>query len=186
VSLPVPTESALLVRIPTAEPAVSRHRNNYDPAARVGVPAHVTIAYPFKPVELLTRDDTEALSQIFAGFQTVEVTLITTAWFGHHVLHLEPADPGPLVALTAAVEKAFSNYPIYGGAHEDVRPHLTVGYARDRADLAAVERDVLTFLPVEQLVRGVELWHGPALATGGGRWSHVRTFPLGHAQAPEG
>lgn len=70
----------MLIRIPAAEPAVSRQRNLFDMAAHVGVPAHVTIAYPFKPVDLLNRDDVEALTQLFRSFQPVMVTFFTTAW----------------------------------------------------------------------------------------------------------
>jgi hypothetical protein len=169
----------LLIRIPAAEPAVSRQRNQFDAAAGVGVPAHVTIAYPFKPVELLTRDDMDALTRLFHRFQPVEVTFPTTAWFGDEVLYLEPANPLPLSALTAAVEGVYPEYPIYGGAHEVVHPHLTVGHSHDRDALTAAERDLLEFLPVKQLVNRVELWRGPPPATGLGRWTHVKTFHLG-------
>lgn len=169
----------MLLRIPAAERAVSRHRSQYDAAARVGVPAHVTIAYPFKSAELLTSVDLEALTELFARFQPITVTFPRTAWFGDDVLCLEPSDPEPLASLITAVQAAFPTYPIYGGAHEDVRPHLTVGAAHGRDVLNAVERDLLDFLPVEQLVSGVELWRGPALTTGLGPWTHVQTFPLG-------
>ena len=57
------------MRVPAAELGVSRHRNRYDAAARVGVPAHVTIAYPFKPTELLTSIDVDALTAVFARFR---------------------------------------------------------------------------------------------------------------------
>jgi hypothetical protein len=42
-------ETALLLPVPAAEPAVSRHRARFDVAARDGVPAHVTVLYPFLP-----------------------------------------------------------------------------------------------------------------------------------------
>ena len=134
--LPVPNESALLVRVPAAELGVSRHRDRYDAAARVGVPAHVTIAYPFKPTELLTSIDLDALTDVFARFRPVEVTFARTAWFGDEVLYLEPSDPRPLLALTGAIEKAFPKYPIYGGGYQTVHPHLTVGQTSDRAAFA--------------------------------------------------
>lgn len=183
--LSVPNESALLVRVPAAEPAVSRHRNRYDAAARVGVPAHVTIAYPFKPTELLTSSDLDALTDVFARFRPVEVTFARTAWFGDEVLYLEPSDPRPLLALTDAIENAFPEYPIYGGAYQTVHPHLTVGQTADRAALQAVEQDVLGFLPVRHFVSGVELWQGPALATGLGQWTHAQTFPLQRVRAQD-
>ena len=149
------------------------------------MPAHVTIAYPFKPTELLTSIDVDALTAVFARFRPVEVTFARTAWFGDEVLYLEPSDPRPLLALTDAIENAFPEYPIYGGAYQTVHPHLTVGQTADRAALQVVERDVLGFLPVRHLVSGVELWQGPALATGLGQWTHAQTFPLQRVRAQD-
>ena len=179
VSVSTPDESALLIRVAAAEPVVSRHRNLFDMAARVGVPAHVTITYPFKPVDRLDRDDMARLELLFRGLHAVVVTFFETAWFGDEVLYLEPSDPLPLAALTAAVEDLFPEYPIYGGAHPEVHPHLTVGHSQPREVLRAAERDVLEMLPVTQLVSDIELWHGPPPAHGLGRWTRVRTFPLG-------
>ncbi len=178
-SIPVPDESALILRVPAAEPAVSRHRNRYDAAARVGVPAHVTIAYPFKPVDLLTGIDMATLTDVFARFQPLRVTFLATAWFGDDVLFLDPSDQEPLVALIRAVENAFPAYPIYGGAHQDIHPHLTVGQSVARKALVAAERDLRPFLPIEQVVTAVELWRGPALTTGLAPWAPVQSFGLG-------
>ena len=44
-----PTESAVIVAVPAAEPAVRAHRQQFDRAAAWGVPAHVTVLYPFVP-----------------------------------------------------------------------------------------------------------------------------------------
>ena len=157
---------------------MSRHRSQYDPAANVGVPAHITVAYPFKPIELLTDDDQTVLTQVLARFHPFEVTFRTTGWFGDEMLFLDPSDGAPVLALIAAVEHAFPDYPIYGGTHEDVHPHVTVGKTPKREALEAVERDVLAFLPIKQLVDAVELWQGPALAAGLGSWGHLQTFIL--------
>ena len=42
-------ETALLVPVPAAEPSVGKHRARLDEAARDGVPAHITVLYPFLP-----------------------------------------------------------------------------------------------------------------------------------------
>jgi hypothetical protein len=41
--------SALIVEVPAAEPAVARHRERLDSSAPLGVPAHITVLYPFLP-----------------------------------------------------------------------------------------------------------------------------------------
>ena len=44
-----PTHSALIVAVAEAEPAVADHRERLDRAATWGVPAHITVLYPFLP-----------------------------------------------------------------------------------------------------------------------------------------
>ena len=43
------TETALVVTVPEAEDAVGAYRSRLDPAAAWGVPAHITVLYPFAP-----------------------------------------------------------------------------------------------------------------------------------------
>ena len=58
-------ESALVVRVPEAEPVVNRFRAAYDPSAPAGVPAHVTLLYPFKPPDALTEPVLAGLRHCF-------------------------------------------------------------------------------------------------------------------------
>jgi hypothetical protein len=48
---PAPTETAVIVAVPKAEPVVSEHRQQLDVA---GVPAHVTVLYPFVAPEAIS------------------------------------------------------------------------------------------------------------------------------------
>jgi hypothetical protein len=48
---PAAQESALVVLVPAAEALVGVFRALYDPAVRVGVPAHITVLYPFVPTD---------------------------------------------------------------------------------------------------------------------------------------
>jgi 2'-5' RNA ligase len=173
------SESALLLVAPATEPAVARHRLACDVAARVGVPAHLTVAYPFKPPELLDDGDVSVLSELFATTRSFEITFSDTGWFGDEVLFLEPEDAAAIVSLTRRVERAFPDYPIYGGAHDDIHPHLTVGHGVGASVLRAVEREVRPHLPLTQMVTRVELWQGPSLATATPGWHRLRAFALG-------
>lgn len=40
-------ESALVVLVPEAEALVKSFRDRHDPSAAAGVPAHITLLYPF-------------------------------------------------------------------------------------------------------------------------------------------
>ena len=45
--VPSMAESALAVYVPEAEKYVSGLREKFDPSARLGAPAHITLVYPF-------------------------------------------------------------------------------------------------------------------------------------------
>ena len=44
-------ETALVIAVPEAEPLVSDWRAQHDWSAQRGVPAHITLLYPFAPIE---------------------------------------------------------------------------------------------------------------------------------------
>lgn len=173
-----PMESALILTVPAADPVVHEHRLALDPAAAAGVPAHITVLYPFKPVDRLTAQDLETLTTLAARMPAFEVTFSTTQWFRDNVVYLAPDDPQPLVRLIEAVGEAFPDHPRYGGAFDDVVPHLTIGSWADPARLRDAEQLVRPQLPISQQVSRLELWSGPPPAGGEGFWSRHRTFAL--------
>jgi hypothetical protein len=172
-------ESALLLRCPAAEPAVGEWRSRLDVAARVGVPAHVTVMYPFRPVGDLSASDHARLERLFAAVPSFALVGDRTAWFGDQVLYVEIAGPTVVVNLTEAVTAAFPAFRPYGGAFAEVVPHLTVGDDHDTSALRDAEAAVRTHLPFAQAVTEVELWSGPPPGSGRGRWRLVRAYPLG-------
>lgn len=170
-------EAALIVACPAADLAVGDQRRHLDRAAQVGVPAHLTVAYPFK-VDL-SSEDHRRLTALFSSFRGFAVSGERTGWFDDTVLFVEPVDPVPVIALTEAVHAAFPAYPIYGGAFDQVVPHLTIGHDQSPDGLRAAERAVRDRLPFRQWVDHVELWSGPALATApAGSWRHQRDYFL--------
>jgi hypothetical protein len=174
-----PELSALLIRCPAAEPAVSPHRLRLDRAAAFGVPAHLTVCFPFKPVAQLTAADHDELANAFAQVPVFALRGDWTGWFGETMLHVVPEPVEPVLELIRLVGRLFPNHPIYGGEIDDIVPHLTIGIG-DPADLLAVERSVASALPFEQEVSEVELWAGPPLdGPVGAGWRSVRAYPLG-------
>jgi hypothetical protein len=176
----VETESALLLVCPGAGPAVSAARARLDSSARAGVPAHVTVLYPFRPVGLLGADDHHALEDAYAGVDAFTLRASGTAWFGDRVLYVAPDDPAPVLAVVEATVAAMPGAAPYGGAFAEVVPHLTVGHGHDVEVLRAAGRQVAEALPFTQHLDHVELWAGPALAgvVPEGSWHHVRSYPL--------
>lgn len=171
-------ETALIVACPAADAVMGDQRNRLDRSAQAGVPAHLTVSYPFKAD--VGFEDHRKLTKLFGQFHGFAVSGERTGWFGRAVVFVEPHDPGPVIALTRAVQEAFPAYPIYGGAFEEVVPHLTIGHEHSFEVLRTAERVVVARLPFQQIVDHVELWSGPPLASAPeATWRHVRDYPLG-------
>ncbi|MDP9442967.1 MAG: 2'-5' RNA ligase family protein [Actinomycetota bacterium] len=172
-----PTESAVLVPIPEVEPLVARHRADLDPSSRWGVPAHVTVLYPFVAPREITTATISVLAEVTASVPAFEFEFRRTRRFGREVLWLAPEPAEPFRALTAAVSSAFPQHPPYGGVFDDVIPHLTIGdsppdgtSALDRA-----EHDVRAHLPVTATVREVWLMAGDRTPQS---WHRLARLPL--------
>ena len=173
-------ETALLVTVPAADSAVARHRSRLDTSAAVGVPAHITVLYPFLPPDLIDADTHATLARLFASVPGFGFTLDRTRWFPDSVLWLGPSDPAPFSALTGLVVAAFPSCPPYGGQVAEVIPHLTIGDGAPRAELEAAEAEVRPRLPIHAEATVVTLMTGPAprSAPPAARWTTVATFSL--------
>lgn len=177
---PVATETAVLVPMPAADSVVARHRLRFDPAAAWGVPAHITVLFPFvAPGEV----DEEVLHRLGAAVRSVaafDCVYARTEWFGDEVLWLAPEPDVPFRRLTEAVGQAFPEHPPYEGEHPDPTPHLTVAHAglAAAAELGSVESDVRAGLPIEQRVTAAWLMAGTDQP---GSWHVLHAFPLGPA-----
>lgn len=170
------TESAVIVTVPPAEEVVGKHRAELDQAAGWGVPAHVTVVYPFMPPADLGDRVIETLARAIATVPRFEATWSKTGWFGTDVLWLAPEPADRFNALTEAVVKAFPDFPPYGGEHDVVIPHLTVGHGVDADVLRDVEQHLLPHLPIGMQVTSAALWWGSPSA---GSWRRVAELPLG-------
>jgi 2'-5' RNA ligase len=147
-------ESAIIV--PVVVPiAVSRLRDRMDPSASQGVPAHVTLIYPFMAPALLSDDVRRRVEQIVGKEPTFPFTLSEVGRWPN-VVYLAPDPPDPFRRLTQALADAFPDYQPYDGVHADVVPHLTV--AQDVPDdyYAAAEHALPGLLPIRDVAR--EAW----------------------------
>ena len=99
----------------------------HDSSAPLGVPAHITILFPFAAADEV---DEVALEEVIGGYAAFAFDLATVEHFGDEVTYLAPVPAEPFVALMRAVETRWPEYPPYGGLHDDPIPHLTVGECR--------------------------------------------------------
>jgi hypothetical protein len=151
-------EAALILPVPEAEPVVGELRGLYDPSAAVGVPAHITINYPFKPQ--FTRPDAAgaSLTSLISGLDQFRFTLSEIRRFPG-VIYLAPEPAERIVDLITLVVATFPDSPPYGGQFSGPIPHLTVAQLDDSA-LSPIESHLAAHLartgPIHALAR--ELW----------------------------
>lgn len=166
-------QSAVLVPVPEAEELVGRWRRAHDPVAPAGVPAHVTLVVPWLAPDAIDDDAVADLAAALAGVASWEFRLDGVGWFGRRVLWLAPEPADPFRALTLRLADRFGTPP-WGGAFDEVVPHLTVAHATPGDDLAPVADAVAAGLPLA--CRAEEVW---VMVGDGERWQRRASVALG-------
>ena len=147
--------------VPEAEDLVGTWRLQHDRAARHGVPAHITVLFPFRPAA--TVDDTVAdLAGAFAAVRRQPFRLTHVGVFPF-VTWLAPDPPSLFRGLTFAAVERFPDCLPYGGSFgTEPVPHLTVlDHTGDHRDAAAAHTAFLEVasprLPIECELREIRL-----------------------------
>lgn len=166
----------MLVAIPEAEGVVGSFRARLDPAAGLGVPAHVTVISPFVPPERIDGAVINALAGAIGSVPAFEATFARVRWFGRQVLWLAPEPAAPFSALVTAAWRAFPGWPPYGGAHSETIPHLTVGIGHPADVLEAAARVIEPGLPVLARITSARLMLGSERRDS---WRTAAELPLG-------
>jgi len=137
----------------------------------LGIPAHVTVNYPFRPHGGVTPEVQEELRALFGAFAGFSARFSRIERFPG-VLYLAPEPVDRFVELTKVVVARWPESPPYEGAYTTIVPHLTVREGPEPRRLAArVQRR----LPIDAAVHEVVLMRPDRR----GRWSLVCSFPLG-------
>jgi hypothetical protein len=168
-------ETALLVPVPAADARIGSWRNRLDPAARRGVPSHVTILYPFLPPTALDAATLASLVDVFADVAAFDFTLTRTAWFGESVFWLAPEPAAPFRELTARVVARWPQCPPYAGRFAEVVPHLTIGDGAPPDELRIAERQVSRTMPIAARAAEILLMSGTPDAAS---WTTLARFAL--------
>ncbi len=166
-------QTAIIVPVGAAEPIVGRWRTRFDPATAAGVPAHVTIIYPFLPELELDEDVVRDVRRLVARHPSFTVTFAECGQFPD-VLFLVPDPDGPFRCLTADLFGRWPDAPPYGGLITDPVPHLTITHGASPRKAAEAEADVTARLPFTCLIQ--EAW---LIGFDGTRWARRASLPLG-------
>jgi 2'-5' RNA ligase len=163
--------SAIVVRV-ALPPSLERIRREFDRSAALGVPAHITILYPWLPAAELSTAARDQLRSIVRETPVFGVRFARVRRWPE-VAYLEPEPAEPFATLTARVAARYPGFPPYAGAIADVVPHLTlVENAEGPLDEVAIR--AARHLPFERVVRSLEV----LIEGTDGRWRARWRLPL--------
>ena len=145
-----------------------------DPPAPFGIPAHITLLFPFRPAHWLGPDAVDDLATLFRAVPLSEFALTHVGRFGTRVLYLAPEPAAPFVDLTKQLSTRFDLLP-YGRADGGRTPHLTVARSDDPAFLDQVEAALAPSLPLPFTLHEAWLMERDEA----GYWHLSVTFPFG-------
>jgi 2'-5' RNA ligase len=167
-------ESALIVPVEVPM-AMRRLRERMDPTAAAGVPAHITLLYPFVPAHGLDDGVRARVSRIVSSEPAFPFKLVRVQRWPA-VVCLLPEPSLPFSRLIAALAGTFPDWPPYGGAiaPPDIVPHLTIAHTARVDYLDAAEHALPALLPVPAFCRELALIAHPP----GERWHVVAGFSL--------
>ena len=168
-------ESGIILPVPEAEPIVGPLRTLHDPQALVGVPAHITLLYPFAhPSSIAGKIDT--LRQLLSRVPAFDFSLVETRRFPE-AAYLHPEPSATFVRLSELLVRQWPEFPPYGGMFSTAIPHLTIADRVTSDVLDLVGATLATHLPIA--CRASEAWL--MCSDERGVWSTRDVFRLGQA-----
>jgi 2'-5' RNA ligase len=171
-------ESGFVVVVPEAEALVGALRWEHDQSARLGVPAHVTVLFPFMDPANIDEEVFRACARVLAAQPSFSFTLGSVGRFAE-TAYLEPRPAKPFIALTQALAAAFPAYPPYRGEFPSVIPHLTVAHG-SAAAAALVEAALVAGLATRGAVSS-RCTSIVLLDNSSSVWRPMHVFPLASA-----
>jgi 2'-5' RNA ligase len=167
--------SAFIVKVPGAESLVGKLRERFDPSSRLGVPAHVTVLFPFMSPSEISADVLQRAQRALEGTAAFSFELSTVGRFSA-TTYLAPAVGVSFVAMAKALCRSFPAYPPYANEHEGLVPHLTVAHgtvaAADETE-HALRVELIKHGPVTAFCQTVDL-----IENSTGRWRDMHSFRL--------
>jgi 2'-5' RNA ligase len=176
----VPNRTAVVVVVPEAQPLYDAWRHRWDPAP--GIPAHVTLLFPFRPAAQVDEALLAELRALFAEVKSFDVEFGRVGRF-EEVAYLAPDPAEPFVALTRALVDRYPEHPPYGDeGFDEIVPHLTIVNRVTPALRDEVAAALAEHLPVRAHVREATLLEEDEA----GVWRSRATFALGARPAAPG
>ncbi|NLE22535.1 MAG: 2'-5' RNA ligase family protein [Actinobacteria bacterium] len=141
-----PLSTGLVVPVEAARPLVAPWLRRLPAGARP-LPPHVTALWPFLPVEAADAAVERRLTELLAAVPAFSFSLTRVAELADAAV-LVPEPSAPFSALTRLLWDEWPECPPFGGAFEDVAPHVVVAIDPSNADRTAIEAALAPRLPL--------------------------------------
>lgn len=169
-------ETGLIIPVPAFEEFIRHHRVFNPAVSPEGVPAHLTLLYPFLPPEVCVEAHAQVAS-FFASVEPIEFELTEIGWFDDRVVFVAPDDPTPFVALTERLIGEWTECIPYGGRHGGKHvPHLTLGIEGTSQEMASLAEAAQQLLPMKCVAEQAWLMIGTSRPA---RWDVSDRFSFG-------
>ncbi len=153
------SEAALVVLVPEADALVGPFRERFDRSALEGMLAHITVNYPFQPMQSDREVLIQELSDLFSGFPSLKFQLTELRQFPD-TLYLAVEPEQPFRDMVAAVADRYPESPPYGMVFDEVIPHVTVAEETPGAEFSDIAKEFAVasrgILPIEGMAH--EIW----------------------------
>ncbi len=169
-----PAPETALVLVVALPPALEALRRRSIADAARGVPAHLTLLFPFADESQIDDGVHGVVAAIAARHPVMRLTLAEGRRFPD-TLYASVEPDGPVRALHEDLAAAFPSLPLYGGAFPFV-PHVSIVEGPGVEERAAFDDPAWATLPVRQDVDAIDLITGRD-----GRWATRRRYALGAA-----
>jgi hypothetical protein len=168
-----PLSTGLIVPVEAASGLIAPW-SGFIPAASRILPPHVTALWPFLPVEVLDDAGERRLEELLAGVPAFSFALTRVAELADAAVLL-PEPAAPFRALTQLLWDEWPECPPYGGAFDDIAPHVTVAIDPPTSAREAIAAALAPQLPLPCRAAEVLLIE----ETGAGALRLRRHFALG-------
>lgn len=169
-------DTALVFLVPEAESVVHSWRSAHDPSATEGMPAHMTVLYPFIAEGELNDHTLNEIATICGDWQSTAVGFMEFGRFPA-VLWLKP-DTTSCFELITQIRNRWPECLQYGQSNLEVIPHLTITDGASEQIVAQAQADIAQHLPLKAMISAVAL-----MAFDGNNWVCRHEFALGRELA---
>jgi 2'-5' RNA ligase len=168
---PLPDQIALILRVVLPSELEALRRRHVSTAAE-GVPAHVTLLYPFAAPSAIDASLRATIAAIAGRHELPSITLVERrAW--PDVLYASVQPDEPVRSLQAELAAAFPR-PLHDATAMPFVPHVTLVDGARVTDEAVLADQAWASLPATVPVEGLVL-----VGQRGGRWRIDERWPLG-------